>query len=988
MFVFSNCLTELFDTLCHELEQVPLDSLVKATIVVPHESIRSYVQYQLARRNISLLRLRLDVVHGCFSVEGSVWTILLTQFFDEHKDVVPGLQDTYAAAKLWRVPFVARFMTGNSNHEDEKGQKIWELFLKWCSQKIERTKLHLEGAVFAFGFSSLSPALLSQLLEAKVQRFFVLSPCMLFWADQSSDVEAYRLLGKFRELRTSGEVFKGIEELILDRQELLANCGILGREFQSLLVEMGGDIENRYVLNENLQCSPYTDCLFMDVQTKKGPASLLDHLRADMLLLSGTKGDRREVPCDNSIEIHGAPTPLHEVYALRKKVEAMGPLGPASVIVLCTQLPKYRSCIETVFGGDVSYQIWGEPTNGGAIATFASLVQVCTSSSTSFDWKQIVRQTVVQRALGLDNERTLEVLNYLTSIPSVWGLSNAYQERYCTNRCLPLGGDIDKSFEAEKRSLIDAFISPSSLHEERRSLEAISSVAIFLSALEKLTAAAPLPLDESSLYAMSELLPLFKTVFEVFCADDGAEERALMSAITTLSRIVLEIGDPKLPFQEVKNIFFSTVQSELVKKGHRIQAPIIVAEFGAFQAFPASLIAILGADEEYLPKSDDDTLLERLHLVVGKASSSNIFLEKYHFIETLLCAEILFIGYQEYSFETKEQLLPSCMVVSLLQHLEALYSLDGKNVSGKICFSASLEDRMCDEREGCSASQDLLLPEKQRSSVVDIRALFRCSRAPLQRYYEERFALHAIFADKESIFTPNYVVQRHMASSLGRKIGKLSKGVQQEIAHETQKLHTCLTYLGIASLSLIDVHLLPFLEEMSCDIEAKKYVVPSVCLTDLLLHGTLEGYALEGIVLTSENWHKELFGRWCEHVFRSHMALHRGIPFESAAIVVFEQQKIPLPLDSRLELFMNLYKEAQQRPFPFTYEIVSLLVQEASVDEVYNAIVEQGASFQMPHPWNVFASSVTLQEISSLYPVWKQVAKELYGNFFLIQERA
>jgi len=156
-----------------------------------------------------------------------------------------------------------------------------------------------------------------------------MNPCREYWADIASDREITLAEGR---LKASGAAPR---ELYLEQgNSLLASMGALGRDFFSLLNELG--------------------CEERDLYIDGGERTLLQAVQSDILNLrerGGRKTPARED--DRSVQVHSCHSPMREVEVLQDQLLAMfeadPELTPEDILVMTPAIGDYAPFIEAVF---------------------------------------------------------------------------------------------------------------------------------------------------------------------------------------------------------------------------------------------------------------------------------------------------------------------------------------------------------------------------------------------------------------------------------------------------------------------------------------------------------------------------------------------------------------------------------------------------------------------------------------------------------------
>ena len=982
--IFSNSLEQLFISLLDDVLATPTQPLLRARVIVPDYSLRAWLCHKLAQTDLSLLRVEVlpitEALESTSQLTRATLLPFLVSFLESH---ISSPVERYRLAKRILLPFALKAFLGDgralSTHPE--GEALWKQFEAWSPVSIPSSTpatASLSGTpLFLFGFTSIHPQLVHHLISLpSLSRLYLLSPCMLFWGDQSSDHEAKRLLAQKNTSRPSTEQ---LEAFLDDRHKLLANSGQVGREFLIAIEDSPLQTRSQYLFPSTLLHPPYNEFLLPETiveQTQEAP-SILDHLKADLLTLVSKRAEPYEIPHDRSIEIHAAPTILREVEALYERLGAMKHLPPASVLVLTTDLRRYSAAIEQVFGKDVPYQVWGETNPSGAIAAYRMLVSLLQSRGALSEWIQLLRHPIFQRAIEISEDDVEAVIDWLNSRPIQWGLSHEHKKRYLEHRAIPSINQHHASFADEREYLLNTLLSASA--ETTPSVSLLPAIGSFLHFLQRIESWWPLPLDPTAFVTVADISALLNTVTSLFVDENsgGFEEEALTSATTAFSRMAQQTPSSQLPVAEALRLFDRMVTGLMHTKAMYLRSPVIVAEFGAFDPFPTQLIAILGANADTLPKYNEERLFDRLDRLVATLPASNTFVDRYTFIESIASAKNLFIGYQSYAFELKETLRPSPIVDDLVTHLDEHYRIDGALPSKAIHFSHPLARPL--RPASPLQSPKPIHAEKPRSpQVVDLKQIERAARSPLNLYFAEQLALSPLRQKAESVFASPWEVQDLVTSTLGKTASETPQNPLVERAEKRTK--RALSELSISSLTRYDLHLLPTITKPYTSSET--IFSPTISGSQEIF-GSWHGLILEGIVLLSENWKRELFKKWPECSVRAYCSQTLSLPFQQQAIIVAERKLLLLPETPTLQEWGEFAALARSKAFPFTFEIVKQLLSHTTPEELLQAIEEEAKKDSV---WQAYLHTMSIEQCTHDLPTLERYASLLWSPLFTAME--
>lgn len=986
--IFSNSLEQLLSILIEDIRLSSSSSLLKACIVVPSTSLRAWLIHELSKNDISLLRVEILLVEEAVDRSSSE-TSSLTHFhltpallaFLSHQ--AKGSQ--YHLMRRLRIPFAVRAFLGTTRGFTQEEEELWNTFEQWCPLRIpsvhHKEPISSSAPLFLFGFSSLNPLLLNQFVSVPLlSRLYLLSPCMLFWEDQSSDREIRFLLASASSRKVGRPSLEQLEQFLCDRHRLLANSGQIGREFIGVIEDSRLQTQSKYVLQKRLCTHPYDESLVTEsvVAIEEEPL-LLDYVKADLLLLIGKRDTPQHIPKDRSIEVHGAPTPLREVEALYERMAALPNIPPASVLVLVTDMTRYQAAFEQVFGGRIPYQIWGKTEGSGPICAFDMIIHLLMSKGDLHDWQQLLRHPVIQAMLQIADDEAEALIEWLSSGSLRWGLSSEQKQRYLASRGIRGSSAQTTSLSEEKEALLGRLLSPSV--EEIPEVSLLRPIGNFFRFCSLIEGWWKLPLQSSEQAPMDDFATLFQNLLQELMkgSNGGFEEEALLASVSSFRKISSDTFSPSLPTSEALRIFFQCVDSHLSRSLLHLSSPIIVAPFGSFQPFPSQLVAILGAGEGALPQHSEEQFLLRLDKMMPKVPASNVFFDRYAFLEALLSAKNLFITYQSYAFDTREQIPYSPIVADLLCHLDANYRIDAALPSHLLVVVHPLKSASLSFAHALSPSSPLLLTKNPPSSSLTISYLQRAARSPLDLYYKEHYAASSSSPPEDDLFIQPWQVRSFLQNDLS---SDTPSSPHPSYHKALSSLRASFRKLKISPQQK-DLHLLPTIQ--APQITSTNVFAPAIQSTPSLM-GSWKGLVTDGIVLFTESWEQELFVRWPEVALRTFLSHHHNIPLQLQAIIIREERMLPLPEVHTIECWAEFASLVSSIPFPFTFDITKLLLNNPSTEEIVQAINKQAEG--RVDLLSTFASSLSPDACSSFLPHWQRFATSLWSDFFTFVEGA
>ncbi|MBC2694699.1 MAG: exodeoxyribonuclease V subunit gamma [Desulfobacteraceae bacterium] len=234
-------------------------------------------------------------------------------------------------AKLWR-----ELVSGNENQHRAWLRKALIQKVRDRSDKIADFSLSdLPGRIFIFGISYLPPFHTQVFVELSsiVQVvFFVLNPCMVYWADIVSEKEKNRIKKRY----VAGT--SALDELHLETgNRLLASMGKQGRDFFELISGF--------------------DCELYELFEDQAEYDMLSCVQSDILYLRDREHAKNKfsinIETDTSIQVHSCHSPMREIEVLHDNLLAMfeeiPDLKPKDIIVMTPDIDTYAPFIHAVF---------------------------------------------------------------------------------------------------------------------------------------------------------------------------------------------------------------------------------------------------------------------------------------------------------------------------------------------------------------------------------------------------------------------------------------------------------------------------------------------------------------------------------------------------------------------------------------------------------------------------------------------------------------
>ena len=240
-------------------------------------------------------------------------------------------------AILWNK--IISDLSSESNTSKHRAELRKMLMEKLNNKSMELSKL--PERISIFGISVLPPyhlEIFSAISKHIDINLFILNPCREFWSYINSE----------REI--ASKISNGLH---LERgNKLLSSLGQMGREFYSIIQDLGFDNEPGYVKIDNFS-EPSNNTMLSVIQSDI--LNLVDRKYEDKYKLN---------EIDNSIQIHNCHSPMREIEVLYDQIinilESNKDISQEDILVMIPDIDTYAPYIQSVFSNskyDIAFNI-------------------------------------------------------------------------------------------------------------------------------------------------------------------------------------------------------------------------------------------------------------------------------------------------------------------------------------------------------------------------------------------------------------------------------------------------------------------------------------------------------------------------------------------------------------------------------------------------------------------------------------------------------
>ncbi len=565
--------------------------------------------------------------------------------------------------------------------------------------------------IFSISFMTASEFdYLNRLSEYVPVNYFLLSPCAVFWSDIRSDKES-AYLEKYWQKKLgfdSSQVIK-LEELLRDRNPLLANFGRIGREMASQIEQSMAQTSAVYALPEKVQV--LDEELFMHddlhLTEEHTPLSLLHALQADLLMMRNPQGSP---PIDleddhNSIQLHIASCRRREIEILYHNVLGLmlkdHSLCPGEIIVMAPQIEEYSPYIQSIFGHEESqldFQILdlGLQTQSEIVQGFLQLVELSEGRWDASQLLQLFEHDSFQRRFQISKSDFSKIQEWVEDSGIRWGddafhRNELLQRRHCEKGMADetMVGTWDYGISRllfgltaipEKSTSLSLDAPPCSLADFSDSDLLGKWIGILHALRDDLT-----PFQDRSSLTMDDWVNYLNCLLENYFKPDFENQQSLeeydelKSQFEILRNASRFIPDASFSYSSVKTHLLSLLKHRSIAYREEHLQAVRFCSLMPLRSIPAKTIVLLGMQEGAFPRSG---LLSSLNLMAEEKKAdycplSNDF-DRHLFLEAMHSAQkYLIISYCGYSREENKELKPSLLVEELFSYLDKFYTIQG-----------------------------------------------------------------------------------------------------------------------------------------------------------------------------------------------------------------------------------------------------------------------------------------------------------------------
>lgn len=612
------------------------------------------------------------------------------------------IADVFDQYMVFRPQWICRWEQGEDSH--------WQALL-WQKICADKSTLHradllthfldlnaqgqlkteaLPERIILFAISAIPPATLDifhQIAAVTDVYCFVLNPCLQYWGDILSQKD----ITKIKTLRKVHCHSKSMTYYTIGNS-LLASMGKLGRDFHEQLQNYTPDFETTCFQDpgsDHLLTAIQSDILYLiDRQNIVEDA----HAQNNDLFEPEDTPRATITPQDHSIQIHACHSPIRELEVLHDQLlalfEADHDLKPRDIIVMAPDIDLYAPYINAVFGSvsDKHTIPWSITdctieTESTLFQAFLQLLELPKMRFTASEMIALLETPAIASQFELDTQTLQNIKHWINSSGIRWGdsiHSFNHSELPSIHR---------NNWEYGLKRMLLGYAMPShheSLFEDVLPYQGIEGqqsndlgrLFSFIDHLKTFKAHLSQPHDvQHWLVIINQLLDTFFAVdSELFIC------QKIRDTLSDLAKNIHLSGyQSRFSIQVIKHFLQSTISG--LDSGNRfLTGQVTFCSMVPMRNIPAKVICIIGANDTAFPRSQPS---QGFDLMTKKPQLGDRIRrddDRYLFLEALLSARACFyISYIGRNIQDNSQMLPSCLVIELLDYITGGFNLTDKS---------------------------------------------------------------------------------------------------------------------------------------------------------------------------------------------------------------------------------------------------------------------------------------------------------------------
>lgn len=555
-------------------------------------------------------------------------------------------------------------------------EKLWnELITLYPTWRLPRDLFSLKeiilssrvSSIHLFAVASLPTCYWQFLIKLSQQTAvycYFLSPCQLYWGDQMTPGQRSFLMRHLMNNDIALSQKEAWDSTLNDSHPLLGSWGKVGREFLDNIAIHDPHPSSYYYVSANVAAfPPYCERLSDDVallSSSSETLTALEALQADLVLLQREKITLKAPLDDKTIQLHAAPSRWREVEALydalmcevMRQRELGIELASKDILIAAPDIELYAPYLNAIFGSEASpfsLEIIESPRRRSAyLQALEYLIALRESRWESRSLLQLLDYAPVRRALNFSNADVVAFKRWTAQAFIDWGVDHSQRKAYLQKRgCRrgPLDITRGRTWREGLARLLEGIVMNSQSEDYlpfgNIDITEAPLLGRWIALIEELEDDLSPIADDETLNTTDNWIAYLHSLMDSYLAvedspEDSAVYNAILSTFSILSDTPQSLREQKITFSVFYAHFYKILMQRLPI---RLPTPqgILCGSMSMLRALPASVIALLGIQDDFFPRKKPLTAPSQLPYREGDE-------DRHLFLEYILSAKTTFLA--------------------------------------------------------------------------------------------------------------------------------------------------------------------------------------------------------------------------------------------------------------------------------------------------------------------------------------------------------
>lgn len=529
--------------------------------------------------------------------------------------------------------------------------------------KEGENKQSLPRDVIFFGFSTLPKHqietlnLLSQHMDVHL---LTPNPSLHYWGDVMDETVQAKLRMRNKSV-----------ELVDAGNDLLASLGLMGKDFQRMLLDI-----------ESIQEQP----LFYESGEKAEGGSLLHTIQNQILNLQQARDTKTRIAnTDTSLQVVGCHSAMREIEVLHDHLLSLfsnTKIEPQEIVVMIPDVASYAPYIDAVFNSAstaIPYSISDRPVQAEhpLLAAFISVLDIPSGRFTFSDVMSLLEVPAVYRAYGIEEHQLPKLKSWLTEAGIRWGYDSLQREK----QGLPKW-EQNTWLDGFKRLLMGYAVNSDVMIKGIAPIQSVEGLEVALLGpviqfVQHLHLVSELSEKQFDATGWSEQIHrMIQQLFDVSEIEQPVVEHIYQVLESWVSGVQAVQYQAPLSFSVVTEGLKQKLK-QVNGSQHFMVGKVNFCTLLPMRSIPFKVVAVLGLNDQDYPRSVTPNSLDLMRFKRRIGDRSRRDEDRYLFLEAILSArESLWLSYKSRNQKEDQPMTPSVVLAELLDYLQEGFEFD------------------------------------------------------------------------------------------------------------------------------------------------------------------------------------------------------------------------------------------------------------------------------------------------------------------------